>query len=81
MDYLTHDVAAADWETEVENMVCVTPDGNIDMSVLVFDSCLEDPLWSKWDKAIAWLLVNQYGDEAQVLFKDEAHVLLNDRGA
>ncbi len=69
MEHLTHDIDASDWETEVENMVCVTPNGNIDMSVLVFDSCLENPKLSKWRHAMVWLLVDQYGDEAQVILK------------
>ena len=67
MDYLTHEVEADDWRAEVKDMICVTPNGNIDMAVLVFDSCLENPELSKWRDAFVWRLVEQFGDDACVI--------------
>lgn len=66
MDYLTHDVEAADWSEDIKGMVCQTPLGSCDLSVLVFDPYLSDPQKVACRSAYVWRLIERFGDAAVV---------------
>lgn len=68
MDHLTHDVEAEDWAAECARGIVRTPDGDLSLTVLCFDPCLEDPELSNWRNAFVWRLIEKYEDAARVIF-------------
>lgn len=70
MDYLTHQESPAEFIKEAEGMRVVTPDGEVDLLILIRDHCLDNPELRKWNDAFVWQLISRYGDEAIVTSDD-----------